>query len=466
MQPKYVILHAPDQEEISTSQEFAQLLETFLAPLLLVLDRVLDKRLVRTLVQCCVAIIRFRNQKQGLLLSELGSYLGGYAGLSKTATAGTKRVGNLLRSLKWSVWHIDRFLLEEANKEVERLKAEGKRILCLFDGSVIEKPESRTLEATGPVLSSKAKRLTRSRKGLLFNQPALRPIRVMGMEWTGTIITGLEGIPKLAVMRWWTTKGDYAEKLREKEQEVLRVLVRTWGTLLTMVFDRGYASGPWLQVLEGLRVRFIIRWIKKHIFYDQEGREKKLWEIGRGKKYRAHKLIRESASGLKLACDLWWAPVRHPNYSQQLYLVKARLRGSVCYLITNERVQTEEQAWEIFFSYKRRWQIETSFRYGKCELAMESPRLWSLENRLKLLGIVLLVYAFLLFLLEEVHNDRLQGLLRLKCHRTGKRCQEALVPLYRLRWALSRLWDDCRPILGSILCPNLATLQALALVRC
>ena len=108
------------------------------------------------------------------------------------------------------------------------------------------------------------------------------------------------------------------------------MLVRTWGPLLTMAFDRGYACGPWLPVLEGLRVRCIIRWIKKHIFYDQEGREKKLWEIGRGKKYRAHKLIRESASGLKLACDLWWAPVRHPKYTQQLYLVKARLRGSVC----------------------------------------------------------------------------------------------------------------------------------------
>jgi hypothetical protein len=97
---------------------------------------------------------------------------------------------------------------------------------------------------------------------------------------------------------------------------------------------------------------------------------------------------------------------------------------------------------------------------------MESLRLWSMENRLKLLGIVLLVYAFLLFLLEEGHTDRVQALLRLKCHRTGKRCQEALVPLYRLRWALSRLWDDCRPILGSVLPPNLETLQALARVRC
>jgi hypothetical protein len=253
--------------------------------------------------------------------------------------------------------------------------------------------------------------------------------------------------------------------MREVEEEVLRVLVRRFGPLLTFVFDRGYASGPWLEVLARFGVRFIIRWIKKHIFIDQEGREKKLWEIGRGKRYLAHQLIRESSSGLKLTCDLWWAPLRHPKYPHQLYVVKARVKGHVCYLITNERVQSEEQAWEIFFAYKRRWQIETSFRYGKCELALESPRLWSLDNRLKLLGIVLLVYAFLLFLLAEVHAERVHALLRLKCHRTGQRCQDALVPLYRLRWALSRLWNDCRPILGSILPPNLETLQAFALLR-
>ena len=76
----------------------------------------------------------------------------GYVGLSPTATAGTRRLGKLLRSLKWSAAHIDRFLLEEAGKEVERLKAQGQRILCLFDGSVLEKPESRHLEATAPVL--------------------------------------------------------------------------------------------------------------------------------------------------------------------------------------------------------------------------------------------------------------------------------------------------------------------------
>jgi hypothetical protein len=57
----------------------------------------------------------------------------------------------------------------------------------------------------------------------------------------------------------------------------------------------------------------------------------------------------------------------------------------VWYVITNEPVKTEDQAWNIVFAYRRRWKIETCFRYGKCELGMESPRLWDFENRIKLL---------------------------------------------------------------------------------
>jgi hypothetical protein len=461
LQPKYGILMQRDQDEVDLSQELAQMLEAFLWPRLVMLDTYLDKRLVRTLVQCCVAIIRFRNTQRGLLLSELGSYMDGYHGLSKTATAGTKRVGKLIRSLKWNVLQIDQFLLDEANKEVERLYGLGKRILCIMDGRVLEKAESTSLEAIAPVRSSKAKRTGRSRKGLLFNVPPLRPIRVMGMEWTGTIITGLEGIPRLAVMGWWTTTGAYAEKMREKEEEILRLLMRKWGPLLTFVFDRGYASGPWLAVLQKFGVKFIIRWIKTHLFSDHEGKAKHLWQIGHGKKYLAHKLVRDAQSGLQVTCDLWWAAVRHPAYQGQLFVVRVRMQGKLSYLISNERVTSEAQAWAIFFSYKRRWQIETSFRYAKCELAMESPRLWSMENRLKMLGIVLLVYAFLLFLLEEIYHDLVSRLLHCTCHRTGKRCQEARLPLYRLRWALSHLWNDCRPLLGSVLPPDLLTLQAL-----
>lgn len=433
------------------SQQMLSLLETFLMPFLQVLDKALDKRLVRTFVQCLVAIIRGRNNSQVLWLSELGSYLDGYGAEACSAAAGTKRVGKLLRSVKWTVELIERYLLEKAEEEVQKLKQQGKPILCLWDGSVVEKAESETGEGLGPVLSSKAKRRGRTKRGVIFNWPAPRPVRVMGMQWTAAVIVGMQGLPQLALSRWWTTKGVFATRLRETEEEALRVCVRKWGPLLLHIFDRGYASGNWLRVLHTYRTRFVIRWIKSHEFVTREGERKKLWQIGRGKKYRAHQEIWDPNTGQKMPCDLWWTALRHPDSEPYLCLVKARVNTSIMYLITNERVQTEAQAWEIFFSYRRRWQIETSFRYAKCELALECPRLWALETRLKLLGMVMLVYAFLLSLLDPVHQELIQALLRFKCHRTGKRCQEAAAPLYRLRWALSRLWDDYRPRLTCFL---------------
>jgi hypothetical protein len=264
---------------------------------------------------------------------------------------------------------------------VKKLKEQGKRILCIWDGSVVEKAESEKLEGIGPVVSSKAKRRSRTKRGLVFHWPALRPVRVMGMQWTAAVIVGMQGLPHLALSRWWTTKGVFATKVRDVEEELLRVAIRKWGPLLVHVFDRGYASGPWLQILSKYRARFVIRWIKKQVFLTLAGEEKKLWQIGQGKKYRAQKEIWDTTTGEKMSGDLWWSPLRHPQSGQLLFLVKARVKRGVMYLITNEPVQTEAQAWEIFFAYRRRWQIETSFRYAKCELALECPRLWSLEAR-------------------------------------------------------------------------------------
>ncbi|GHP00387.1 hypothetical protein KSF_104340 [Reticulibacter mediterranei] len=163
-----------EQDPQGGSQYLLHQLETFFLPLLTELDAILDKRLVRTFLQCLVAIIRLRNNPQALWPSELGSYLEGYDGYASSAAAGTKRVGKLLRSVKWTVGLIDRSLLEKADKEVTKLKGQRKRILCLWDGNVVEKVESEKLEGLCPVLSSKAKRRGRTKRGLVFNWPALR----------------------------------------------------------------------------------------------------------------------------------------------------------------------------------------------------------------------------------------------------------------------------------------------------
>ncbi len=54
------------------SQHVIELLESFVMPFLLVLDTVLDKRLVRTFVQCLVAIIRLRNNPQAWWRERIG----------------------------------------------------------------------------------------------------------------------------------------------------------------------------------------------------------------------------------------------------------------------------------------------------------------------------------------------------------------------------------------------------------
>jgi hypothetical protein len=139
--------------------------------------------------------------------------------------------------------------------------------------------------------------------------------------------------------------------------------------------------------------------------------------------------------------------VAHPDHPEQsLSLVVCRSQGRPpWYLLTADPITTDEQAWGAVFAYMRRWQIELSWKYEKSELAFQSPRVYEGEAREKLLLLATLAYAFLLSLLKESNALLRLWLLRSYCHRTGRRCRHAKVPLTRLRCALSRLWQDWPP---------------------
>jgi hypothetical protein len=62
-----------------------------------------------------------------------------------------------------------------------------------------------------------------------------------------------------------------------------------------------------------------------------------------------------------------------------------------------------------------------------------------------------LVYSYLLSILHPFYKIIRDWILRNYCHRTGKRYQEVKQPLYRLRWAISRLWQHVRPVFDSAL---------------
>ena len=111
------IVEAGKQASPSVSWQLSEQLAQFVCPLLVQLDILIDKRLVRSFLATLQVIIQFRNRAHGLLLSELGSYLTS----ADQAPAGTKRLSNLLRCTKWEYTLIEAFLWRLAQERVEQL---------------------------------------------------------------------------------------------------------------------------------------------------------------------------------------------------------------------------------------------------------------------------------------------------------------------------------------------------------
>lgn len=423
------------EDEGGCASRLREMLAAYLAPFLEKLDSRLDVRLVRTASRAVEAILSFREGRNGLLLSELGGAIAGGA----HAPAGTKRLGNLIRSERWSHEEIEAFLAAGGQGRVAELVSRRERALVIWDESVLEKPGSLALEGLCPVRSSTVGWMSRIKPG--YYRPPSAPVFVPGMQWLNLLVAGEVGAPTLYRMRWWTTRGEVSTDKKSEQQAALAQAAAAWGKQVIHIFDRGFANAPWLLKLHEYKVRFIVRWMTNYKLLDENGRERKPFEITRGKRSQAHYML-EHSDGTKQQIGVYACPVRHPQLPDiPLWLVVSRRgKGSKpWYLLTTEPVRHPDQAWRIIRNYARRWQIEMSFRYQKSELAMESPRLYAWRHRLKLLLLASLAYAFLLTLLHAAHAPLRTYLLHHFCHRTGKRCRDAPAPLYRLRSALSRL---------------------------
>ena len=236
---------------------------------------------------------------------------------------------------------------------------------------------------------------------------------------------------------------------REVALQLLEQCCQTFELGVIHIFDRGYAGEPWLRALEGHNARFILRWTKHYQLENADGTRDAAWKLLRGKRCTSHRLIRDGRYQQERKVGLKTLQVFHRGYSHGLVplhlVVASRGQGhEPWYLLTNEAIHDEEEAWDIVMAYARRWQIESCFRFNKTELALESPRLWTWERRRKLLMLVTLVYALLLALLQLPESWK-SALLRRWCHRTGKRSRDTPTPLYRIRAALAALFTHSPP---------------------
>jgi hypothetical protein len=429
-----------NQDVFKLAEIFSHRLELFLAPLLFQLDAHLDKRLVNAFSGLCQSIIRLRSRSTGLVLSELGGYLLSF----DKAPAGTKRISNLLRSPKWEDKLITEYLATGARQYVERLLEKQEDVLLLWDERVQEKPESIESEGLCAVRSSKAKRLLRIKRGY-YDPPTKAPVHVPGLRWVGLLLCGMKEQPMVGRFKWWTSRGKNFTTLKPVRYELLQWTREQFSSAVLHVFDRGYAGREWLGLLLAKQDRFLLRWPSAYQLLDRQGRLKRASRFSVGRKATSSKQVWDMRSKNYLKRSLLWMPCLHKDYADNpltLIICRPGKKGrQPWYLLTNEKIENDQGAWKLVHAYARRWQVEQTFRFSKSELAMESCRLWFWNNKMKLLQTVTLVYAFLLSLLEEQLQKKIKILLRKGCHRTGKRCREASTPLYRIRLALTNLWN-------------------------
>lgn len=414
----------------------------FLQPLGTQLASKLDIRLVQTAFDLVQVILTHRHRSLSLLLSELGGHLLGPA----QAPAGTKRISNLIHSPGWSADDISTLLWSQAQERVHVLMHSGQTPLLIWDGSVWEKPESQPRADYCPVRSAKARRLARRRKGFSL-PPSGPPILLPGLHWEGLLVVGRNAAPTLAHLEWWTTRGEHATTQQAVNQALLEQCASTWGSDVLHVWDRGYAGSPWVQAALATQVRFVVRWKKGNKLLDNWGQERKAWEIARGKRSQSYRMLRDTHTKELSKVGLVVIPVTLLEHAQPLWLIVARLGHGrePWYLLSNEQLHSLADAWAVVLAYVRRWQIELVWRYSKSELAFESVRVWEWEVRRKLLVLATMAYAFVLHLLSPPLDALREWLLRNWCHRTGKRYRTVAAPLYRLRSALSRLWQAAAP---------------------
>jgi hypothetical protein len=192
----------------------------------------------------------------------------------------------------------------------------------------------------------------------------------------------------LAAIRWWSSRGPQSSFKRDEEAKLLLTCAAHWGRQVVHVFDQGFAGGFWLGLLLALDLRFVLRWRKDYQLVDAQGQKRKAWHIARGKRSSRDRLLWDSRRTRWVQASVLVLPVCHPAHPEvTLSLVVCRSAGRLpWYLLTDEAVTNEEEAWQVVFAYVRRWHIEQTCRFDKSELADHQSTFMALGRTRKALA--------------------------------------------------------------------------------
>ncbi len=119
----------------------------------------------------------------------------------------------------------------------------------------------------------------------------------------------------------------------------------------------GSGNSPWLIKLLHHQQRFLVRWRSSYKLLNEKGELKKTYLHSVGKKAPYERLMKDTKTGSKLLVKLLFVPVRLADLADRplTLLVCRQKRGrQPWYLLTNEAVTSEQEAWDLVLAYQRR----------------------------------------------------------------------------------------------------------------
>jgi hypothetical protein len=191
------------------------------------------------------------------------------------------------------------------------------------------------------------------------------------------------------------------------------------GHTLRFICDRGFDDEKIFALVVGMCQQFVIRLYHNRTVLLRRGAaqvERALEEIARqiAQPIRFDTWLKRGGRWHKCLVTLGYVRIWLPNHKHPYYLLVSHVHGTgqEWMLLTNVPITSAEQAREIWFNYRRRWRIETTFRFLQKEgLRWEDFKVLDLEAIRRLITLVLIAALFLLNIRLFLDDASLQILL-------------------------------------------------------
>lgn len=283
-------------------------------------------------------------------------------------------------------------------------------VLVLLDFTNLEKPYGYRFEALSTLKASGLRLGPRCRHGRVPGYNHLIGLAVgakhVGLVFSKTISYVTEEFVSL--------NRDIFRAMRYSHQVLA-------GHTLRFICDRGFDDEKIFAFITDLCEQFVIRLYHNRTLLLQRGGvrvERSLKEVVREirQPIRLDAWFRQRGRWRKSLVTLGYVQLWLPDHKHPYYLLVSHAHGigQDWLLLTNVPIHSSKQAQEIWFNYRRRWRVETTFRFLQRDgLRWDDFKVLNFDAIQRLITLVLVAALFLLNIRLFLDDSSLQILLTL-----------------------------------------------------